>query len=203
MRLRKSVTFVTTAILFASMIAGPGSIGAAAAESTTADYAVSIALSDAGLSEDEVTIEDVEKGTEQGASVYEIEFWTDEKDYEYDWTDEKDYEYDIAVADGEIVKVSWEYFEPSADGKQISQAQAKNIAVADAGVNENKTSFRKNRNGTEKGVPVYEFEFEDDTAEYKYDIARQGGEILSYSRTIKSPACARAAAEKAAGAESQ
>ena len=140
-----------------------------------------------------MTIEDVEKGTEQGASVYEIEFWTDEKDYEYD----------IAVADGEIVKVSWEYFEPSADGKQISQAQAKNIAVADAGVNENKTSFRKNRNGTEKGVPVYEFEFEDDTAEYKYDIARQGGEILSYSRTIKSPACARAAAEKAAGAESQ
>lgn len=193
MKLRKSVTFITAAMMLASVIAGSGSIGAAAAESTTADYAVSIALSDAGLSEDEVTIEDVEKGTEQGASVYEIEFWTDEKDYEYD----------IAVADGEIVKVSWEYFEPSADGKQISQAQAKNIAVADAGVNENKTSFRKNRNGTEKGVPVYEFEFEDDTAEYKYDIARQGGEILSYSRTIKSPACARAAAEKAAGAESQ
>ena len=193
MRLRKNVTFVTTAILFASMIAGPGSIGAAAAESTTADYAVSIALSDAGLSEDEVTIEDVEKGTEQGASVYEIEFWTDEKDYEYD----------IAVADGDIVKVSWEYFEPSADGKQISQAQAKNIAVADAGVNEKKTSFRKNRNGTEKGVPVYEFEFEDDTAEYKYDIAKQGGEILSCARTILTPACTRAAAEKAAGAESQ
>lgn len=193
MRLRKSVTFVTTAILFASMIAGPGSIGAAAAESTTADYAVSIALSDAGLSEDEVTIEDVEKGTEQGASVYEIEFWTDEKDYEYD----------IAVADGEIVKVSWEYFEPYADGKQINQAQAKSIAISDAGVNEKKTSFRKNRNGTEKGVPVYEFEFEDDAAEYKYDIAKQGGEILSCARTILTPACTRAAAEKAAGAESQ
>ena len=193
MRLRKSVTFITAAMLIASMIAGPGSIGAAAAESTTADYALSIALEDAGLSEDDVTVEDVEKGTEQGASVYEIEFWTDSKDYEYD----------IAVADGEIVKVSWEYFEPSADGKQISQAQAKNIAVADAGVNEKKTSFRKNRNGTEKGVPVYEFEFEDDTAEYKYDIAKQGGKILSCSRTILTPACTRAAAEKAAGAESK
>ena len=193
MRLRKSVTFITAAMLIASMIAGPGSIGAAAAESTTADYALSIALEDAGLSEDDVTVEDVEKGTEQGASVYEIEFWTDSKDYEYD----------IAVADGEIVKVSWEYFEPSADGKQISQAQAKNIAVADAGVNEKKTSFRKNRNGTEKGVPVYEFEFEDDAAEYKYDIAKQGGEILSCARTILTPACTRAAAEKAAGAESQ
>lgn len=193
MRLRKSVTLVTTAMLYASMIVGSGSIGAAAAESTTADYAVSIALKDAGLSEDEVTIEEVEKGTEQGASVYEIEFWTDEKDYEYD----------IAVADGEIVKVSWEYFEPYADGKQINQAQAKNIAISDAGVNEKKTSFRKNRNGTEKGVPVYEFEFEDDAAEYKYDIAKQGGEILSYSRTIKTPACTRAAAEKAAGAESK
>ena len=178
MKLGKSITIITTGMLFAAVIAGHGSMGAAAAESTTADYAVSIALSDAGLSEDEVTIEETEKGSVQGA-------------------------YDIAVADGEIVKVSWEYFEPSADGKQISQAQAKNIAVADAGVNEKKTSFRKNRNGTEKGVPVYEFEFEDDTAEYKYDIAKQGGEILSCARTILTPACTRAAAEKAAGAESQ
>ena len=193
MRLGKSVAFVTTAMLSASIIAGAGRIGAAAAESTTADYAVAVALEDAGLSEDEVTVEEVEKGTEQGASVYEIVFWTDSKDYEYD----------IAVADSEIVKVSWEYFEPYADGKQINQAQAKSIAVSDAGVNEKKTSFRKNRSGTEKGVPVYEFEFEDDTAEYKYDIAKQGGEILSYSKTIKTPACTRAAAEKAAGAESE
>ncbi|MER2026084.1 MAG: PepSY1/2 domain-containing protein [Lachnospiraceae bacterium] len=193
MKLGKSITIITTGMLFAAVIAGHGSMGAAAAESTTADYAVSIALSDAGLSEDEVTIEETEKGSVQGASVYEIAFWTDSKEYEYD----------IAVADGEIVKVSWEYSEPYADGKQINQTQARNIAVADAGVNENKTSFRKNRNGTEKGVPVYEFEFEDDTAEYKYDIAKQGGEILSYSRTIKTPACTRAAAEKAAGAESQ
>ena len=193
MRLGKSVAFVTTAMLSASIIAGAGRIGAAAAESTTADYAVAVALEDAGLSEDEVTVEEVEKGTEKGASVYEIVFWTDSKDYEYD----------IAVADSEIVKVSWEYFEPYADGKQINQAQAKSIAVSDAGVNEKKTSFRKNRSGTEKGVPVYEFEFEDDTAEYKYDIAKQGGEILSYSRTIKTPACTRAAAEKAAGAESK
>lgn len=193
MKLGKSVTFVTTAMLLASMAAGSGSIRASAAESTTADYAVAIALEDAGLSEDEVTVEEVEKGTEQGASVYEIEFWTDSMDYEYD----------IAVADGEIVRASREYFEPYADGKQINQTQAKNIAVSDAGVNEKKTSFRKNRSGTEKGVPVYEFEFEDDTAEYKYDIAKQGGEILSYSRTIKTPACTRAAAEKAAGADSE
>ena len=155
MRLGKSVAFVTTAMLSASIIAGAGRIGAAAAESTTADYAVAVALEDAGLSEDEVTVEEVEKGTEQGASVYEIVFWTDSKDYEYD----------IAVADSEIVKVSWEYFEPYADGKQINQAQAKSIAVSDAGVNEKKTSFRKNRSGTEKGVPVYDVELEDDTAE--------------------------------------
>ena len=84
MKLRKSVTFITAAMMLASVIAGSGSIGAAAAESTTADYAIAVALKDAGLTEDEVTIEEVEKGTEQGASVYEIEFWTDVKDYEYD-----------------------------------------------------------------------------------------------------------------------
>ena len=55
-----------------------------AAESTTSDYAVEVALNDAGLSEDDVTIEDVEKGNEQGASVYEVEFWTDSAEYEYD-----------------------------------------------------------------------------------------------------------------------
>ena len=59
-------------------------MGAAAAERTTADYAKEIALSDAGLSEDEVEFEDIEKGMEQGASVYEIEFWSEDKEYDYD-----------------------------------------------------------------------------------------------------------------------
>ena len=42
MKLGKSITIITTGMLFAAVIAGHGSMGAAAAESTTADYAASV-----------------------------------------------------------------------------------------------------------------------------------------------------------------
>ena len=183
MKLRKSLAVAASGFILAGMIAGAGGFSAMAAESTTSDYAVEVALNDAGLSEDDVTIEDVEKGNEQGASVYEVEFWTDSAEYEYD----------IAIADGEIVSVSRELTDPSLEGKEISKAEAKKIALKHAGVNENKASFSKNQNGTENGISVFEFKFEDSEAEYKYDVAKQGGEILSYTRTIKTPACVGAA----------
>ena len=183
MRLGRSAGFVAAAAMLSVIIAGSGVTFAKAAESTTMDYAVEVALADAGLTEDEVTVGDVERGREQGASVYEVEFWTDSAEYEYD----------IAIADGEIVSVSRELTDPSLEGKEISKAEAKKIALKHAGVNENKASFSKNQNGTENGISVFEFKFEDSEAEYKYDVAKQGGEILSYTRTIKNPACVGAA----------
>ena len=109
MKMRKSVTFVTAGLVLAGIILGGGFVGTLAAESTTKDTAKEIALSDAGLSENDVTFDDIEKGKEQGAAVYEIEFWTD--------TDE--YEYDIAIADGEIVSVSREQTDPSRAGQRF------------------------------------------------------------------------------------
>ena len=169
--MKRSITFITAGFILAGAIAGAVPLGAAAAERTTADYAKEIALSDAGLSEDE-------KGMEQGTSVYEIEFWSEDKEYDYD----------IALADGEIVSVSWELIDPSPSGKQINQARAKSIALEYAGVDGKDAAFTKSGSGTEKGIPVFELKFEDSSAMYKYDIAKDGGEILSYSKTIKNPA---------------
>ena len=83
MKLTRSVAVAAAGFVLAGMITGTETIGAFAAENTTQDHAVEIALADAGLSADDVTIDDVEKGTEQNASVYEIEFHTDTREYEY------------------------------------------------------------------------------------------------------------------------
>ena len=187
MKLTRSVALATAGLVLAGMIAGTNAVGAFAVESTTQDRAIEIALADAGLSEDDVVIEDVEKGTEQNASVYEIEFHTDTREYEYD----------IAFADGEIVSVSWELLDPSVSGKQITQGKAKSIALEYAGVSESKASFTKDKSGTDNGIPVYEFKFTDNSAEYKFDIAKEGGVILNYSRTVLQPASVGAAGKTA------
>ena len=188
MKLTRSVAVAAAGFVLAGMITGTETIGVFAAENTTQDHAVEIALADAGLSADDVTIDDVEKGTEQNASVYEIEFHTDTREYEYD----------VAFADGEIVSMSWELLDPDVSGKQITQGKAKSIALDYAGVSENKATFTKAKSGTDNGIPVYEFKFTDDDAEYKCDIAKEGGEILNYSRTVLNPASVGAAAKTAA-----
>ena len=172
----------------AGVMAGTG-ITTMAAEKLTDAQAKAIALEDAGLSADQVTFDRIEMGTEQGASVYEIEFKTASMEYDYD----------VAVADGEIVEESWEIRRPSASGNQISEAEAKSIAVKDAGASEADVTFIKTEIGDEDGVPVYEIEFEDQTTKFDYDVAKAGGKVLHASRKIKVPACV-AAEQKASAA---
>ena len=102
----------------AGMFAATGSMGAMAAEKITEAKAKEIALEDAGLSESDLIYDRIEMGHEQGASVYEIDLRTSTTEYDYD----------IAVADGEIVKESWELSRPSVSGSQISEAEAKEKA---------------------------------------------------------------------------
>ena len=164
----------------AGMFAATGSMGAMAAEKITEAKAKEIALEDAGLSESDLIYDRIEMGHEQGASVYEIDLRTSTTEYDYD----------IAVADGEIVNESWELSRPSASGSQISEAEAKEKALKDAGVSQKEVTFTKVGIGTEDGIPVYELEFENADEEFDYDVAKEG------SRKVKVPACV-AAAEKA------
>ena len=168
--------------MIAGMIAGTGSICTMAAEKISETKAKEIAAEDAGYSVNDVNFDRVELGTEQGASVYEIEFKT--ADVEYD--------YDIAVADGEIVKESRELRHPSAGGTQISEDRAKEIALKDAGLSASDATFTRVKGGTEDGIAVYEIEFEDVNAEFDYDITKAGGKIVNADRKVKIPACVAA-----------
>ena len=92
------------------------------------------------------------------------------------------------------------YRRPSASGNQISEAEAKSIAVKDAGASEADVTFIKTEHGDEDGVPVYEIEFEDQTTKFDYDVAKAGGKILHASRKVKVPACVAAAQKASADA---
>ena len=189
MNFKKAFTLFAAGIMTAGMIAGTG-VPAMAAEKIGEAAAEEIALDDAGLTRNDVTFDRTEAGTEHGAAVYEIEFRTSSKEYDYD----------ISMADGEIVSRGYDLRNPSASGSQISEEEAKQIALKDAGVSESDADFTKIENGTEDGIPVFEIEFEDAEREFDYDVAKAGGKILNYSETVKTPACVAAAQKKEAAA---
>ncbi|MBP3878759.1 MAG: PepSY domain-containing protein [Lachnospiraceae bacterium] len=185
---KRAFALFTAGVMMAGVFAAAGSMGAMAAENTSEAAAKEIALKDAGVAEKDATFDRIKTGTEQGVSVYEIEFRTKEAEYDYD----------IALADGEIVKESRELIFPSVSGNQISEAEAKQIATKDAGVEEKAVKFTKFGSDTEDGIPAYEMEFENETEEFDYDIAKAGGKILKVSRTVKIPASAAQKQAKAA-----
>lgn len=178
MKFRRIVTLITVG----AMLAGSGVVAVMAAEKTTKEQAQEIALADAGLKETEVTFDDIEKDNTRGTSVYEIGFRTDSAEYEYE----------IALADGEIVSSGRELEDRAAGGKEISEKDAKGIALADAGVVESKMTFTTARSVTKNGTAVYEFKFEDAAKEYEYEISKEGGVILDCSMKVKTPASAAA-----------
>lgn len=190
MNFKKAFTVLTAGIMAAGMLASTG-LTAMAADKITEEKAKEIAVADAGLKTGDVTFDRVETGTEQGAAVYEIEFKTSSKEYDYD----------ICTKDGEIVSRGYELRKPSAKGSEISKEDAKKIALKDAGVKAGDAVFTKVESGTEDGIAVFEIEFETESKEYDYDVAKAGGKILTFSEKVKTPACVAAAEKKAAASK--
>lgn len=85
--------------------------------------------------------------------------------------------------------------------EKITDAQAKEIALADAGLAADQVTFDRVEMGTEQGASVYEIEFEDQNTKFDYDVAKAGGSILHASRKVKVPACVAAARKASANAD--
>ena len=129
---------------------------------------------------------DVEFEYEDGYAVYEIDFETDTKEYEY-------------VIDAKTGKIIYSDVEseddddkhPTSGGNNsssnsgntssstslISKGKAKDIALKHAGVT--KYYDYDVELDTEKGVKVYEIDFETDEYEYEYEINAKTGKIIS------------------------
>lgn len=165
------------------------------------------AFSHAGITEDDVISLRVDKGSENGLQVYEIEFKTAEKSYDYD----------IVRSSGEILHSSYDVLDsqsiqenagtgnsssqieasiapseestssetlkspvtPNNTSSAITKDQAKSIALKDAGVAESDTQFIWVKEDYDDGRAVYDVEFFANETEYDYEIDRSTGEIIS------------------------
>lgn len=164
-------------------------------------------FSHAGITEDDVISLRVDKGSENGLQVYEIEFKTAEKSYDYD----------IVRSSGEILHSSYDVLDsqsiqenagtgnsssqieastapsegstssetlkspvtPNNTSSAITKDQAKSIALKDAGVAESDTQFIWVKEDYDDGRAVYDVEFFANETEYDYEIDRSTGEIIS------------------------
>lgn len=156
------------------------------------DAAKGRALEDAGLSAHDVTYTKEKLESEDGISVYDIEFYNDSAKYDYE----------INAVNGTILDKSVEILHtgtngrPSAStqpqqpaqtpaqdqqGHRLTLEEAKNIALEDAGVSSADVTYTKEKLDRDDGVYVYELEFYTNDTEYDYDINAQTGAIMDKS----------------------
>ena len=140
--------------------------------------ALSLALADAGVAEDAATLVETTLDSEDGLRLYEICFFTEAVEYEYD----------LDAVTGEVCGLKVEYFEESeslperkAEGQALTRSEARDLALDNAGVSAEQATFTKSKLDYEDGVLVYEIEFVTDQSAYEYEIDAATGEILERS----------------------
>ena len=160
--------------------------------SITAEKAKEIALNHAGLKAADVTFIKVERDYDNGIEKYEVDFYANGKEYDYD----------INCRDGNIISYESEvenYTTPNAavpaptptnppttnpnvTPTGISADRAKEIALNHAGATNDQVRFVKVERDYDDGVDKYELEFVYNNVEYDYEIDVNTGTILSYER---------------------
>lgn len=157
------------------------------------DAAKAAAFAHAGITEADVTGLEVDFDYEKGQMVYELEFWANGVEYEYD----------VNAATGAIVKFEQENKTASGaqtgtgaqtgsgtqtgNGGQTSTApvtaeQAQAAAFAHAGVNAADAAVTKCELDRDDGVLRYEIEFWCNNVEYEYDIDATSCAVLKYEQ---------------------
>ena len=141
------------------------------------EKALDIALKDAGLKETEVSGKRVNLDKDDGVQMYEVEFYTDKAEYEYD----------VEAVTGEILYKAVEEHEVGTEETQnpeaenIGKAKAKKIALDDAGLKESEVTFTKTKLDNDDGREIYDVEFHTEKKEYEYEIDAKTGKIVNKS----------------------
>lgn len=170
------VILVTAGVCIGIVYAG--STNSAAENSSIGnESAQNFAFADAGVDPASAQAVKVKFERFQGEFVYEVEFIAENTEYEYK----------INAADGSVVKKELKTVEgPGSTGQlpaAVTLEDAREIALADAGVSREQATFTEVEGDTEGGVPVYEFQFYAGNVEYEYEINGQTGAIYSKKTT--------------------
>ena len=149
---------------------------AANAGKITLEQAKQIALKHAKLTADAVTFTKVGEEIDDGIHKYEVEFYKDNVEYDYD----------IDVNTGAILSFDQdaESFTPAAQpqaaGNGITRDQALQIALKHAKVAQSAISRTQIKRDRDDGRDVYEVEFHVGRTEYNFDIDAKTGAVLEY-----------------------
>jgi len=172
---------------------GSSAVGSAPAGGLTVDDAKKIAFDDARVTEGDVVLKKAQLWTDDGITVYEVEFYYENTEYSYD----------IAPDNGMILDVDRNLMDPedyremealmknsavSTAGKagEIDEEKALEIALKHANVSASDISRKKVNPDYDDyyGKQIYEVEFHVGQMEYSYDIDAETGDILDYESEI-------------------
>ena len=154
--------------------------GARGPEQSTAiggEAAQNFAFADAGVDPASAQAVKVKYERYQGTFVYEVEFLAGETEYEYK----------INAADGSVVKKEQKAVMGPGNSVPVAGTitleEARDIALAAAGVAREEAVFTEAEQDMERGVPVFEFKFYGGHVEYEYEINGQTGAVYSKKTT--------------------
>lgn len=146
------------------------------------EKAKQIAFEHANVSEANASYTQVDLDYEMGMMVYEVEFYANGSEYDYD----------INALTGEVLHVKSEQKttpdKPAAEtniptnSSYIGEAKAKQIAFEHAGVSENAVSYYWVEMDNDDGNIIYEMEFYVGNMEYDYEINALNGAIIEAER---------------------
>lgn len=149
-------------------------------EQISLEDAKQAALTDAGVSDSDVTYTKEKLDYEDGITVYDIKFFCDNIEYEYE----------INAVTGGVYSKSVEMHQTqTGDGSDkhtgasetyIGTESAKSIALNHAGFSDADVSRLKSEFDIDNGQAVYEVEFDKDGREYDYTINAIDGSIIEY-----------------------
>lgn len=175
----KKAALSIVCVLAVLLCLGTGTVYAAdaIAKSTAigAENAQNFAFADAGIDPAAAKIVRTEFGFEHGQFVYEVEFVADGTEYEY-W---------IKSSDGTVVKKEIEIVTQDGAHKvataEITADEAKEIALADAGLTVSDVTFTEEKLDLDDSTSVYEFKFYTSEKKYEYEINATTGAVFSKS----------------------
>ena len=184
----KKMIFTAAAVMAASVI---GFSMSAAAAPIDIETAKEIALKTVGLTEDQVILKQTETDTDDGRKIIEIDFFVPgEVKYEYDIDEETgailEQDIDLWEADddaeyADLIKAAKDGITDVAEAVkgEISELQAKTIALKDAGLKADEVRITKCKRDEDDGVWQFEIELKlADGTEYDYEIKASDGTIV-------------------------
>lgn len=150
----------------------------------TAQQAEAIALADAQLKPEEVTLRPTKLDRDDGVTHWEVEFIHGDWEYDYHIHAQtgailergKDYEPKKQAATSEKPAAT----EPPAE--QITAEKAKSIALAHAGLKADQVTRLRAEKDRDDGLWVFDVEFRHGGFEYECEIHAQTGKILSFEK---------------------